>query len=78
MAILEKMITLFMIYLLCYQIFLVHFRSKIIEGYMLVLPTFNPVFNKTFAPTAAPVNNYFPQTHISQDFDNNSVITAVS
>jgi hypothetical protein len=78
MAILEKMLTFFMIYLLCYQTFVVHFRSKIIEGYMLVIPKFAPVFNKTFAPTAAPVNNFFPHTHISQDFDNNSVITAVS
>jgi hypothetical protein len=82
MLIIEKIITLLMICLLFYQIFLAHFHSKITEGYELVLPKFEPKYNKTYAPvakpTTGPVNNFLPTTTINMNFDPNSVITQVT
>jgi hypothetical protein len=82
MRILEQIITFLLIWLLGYQIFLAHFRLKIVEGYMLVLPAFNPVFSLTtdpvVKPTAIPVNNFYPKTHFGMDFDPNSVITQIT
>ena len=82
MKILEQIITFLLIWVLCYQIFLAHFHLKIIEGYMLVLPKFSPVFslttNPVVKPTAIPVNNFYPKTHFGMDFDPNSVITQIT
>ena len=82
MTILEKMIVFFMIYLLCYQIFLVHFHSKIMEGYELVLPKFSGVSDLAVDPVTkpvfAPVNKFLPTTRVSMDFDNNSVSTQIT
>jgi hypothetical protein len=82
MLLLEQIITVLLICLLCYQIFLAHFHLKIVEGYMLVLPAFNPVFslttNPVVNPTAVPVNNFYPKTNIVMDFDQNSVITQIT
>jgi hypothetical protein len=82
MLLLDQIITFLLICLLCYQIFLAHFQLKIIEGYMLVLPKFDPKYNKTYKtivkPTAKPVNNFYPKTHVDMDFDPNSVITQIT
>ena len=82
MRILEQIIFFLLIWVLCYQIFLAHSHLKIIEGYMLVLPAFNPVFNLTtnpvVNPTAIPVNNFYPKTHFGMEFDQNSVITQIT
>jgi ABC-type cobalt transport system substrate-binding protein len=81
MLLIEKIITLLMICLLFYQIFLAHFRSKK-EGYMAVIPKFDPKYkpvDKPIAePTAGPVNNFLPVTTINMNFDPNSVITEVT
>jgi hypothetical protein len=49
---------------------------------MLVLPKFDPKYNKTYKtivkPTAKPVNNVYPKTHVDMDFDPNSVITQIT
>ena len=82
MRILEQIIFFLLIWVLCYQIFLAHSHLKIIEGYMLVLPKFDPIYKKTFKPvakpTAIPVNNFYPKTHFGMEFDQNSVITQIT
>ena len=82
MRILEQLITFFMICLLSYQIFLARFHLKVVEGYELVLPKFDPKYKKTYKPvakpTAGPVNNFLPTTTINMNFDPNSVITQTS
>ena len=82
MRILEQLITFFMICLLFYQIFLARFHLKVVEGYELVLPKFDPQYKKTYEtivkPTAGPVNNFLPTTTINMNFDPNSVITQTS
>jgi len=47
----------------------------IVEG---VTFTTNPVFKNKSSPTFKPINNYYVNSKISQDFDPDSVITTFS
>jgi hypothetical protein len=57
---------LFFILLIAYQIFLLHFKSSIVEGMLDVVPTFAPAFSPTMNPTAAPTNEMLPNLTINQ------------
>jgi hypothetical protein len=70
-------ILIFMIFLLIfYQLFFKDWKKK--EGYMSVIPKFNIIETVKKDPKFTPINNYYPNSIIRQDFDPNSVITTFS
>jgi len=64
------LIIIFIIFIF-YQLFLAYFEKKGIEGMMAVVgPVITPKHN--------PINKYYPNSKITQDFDPDSVTTFYS
>jgi hypothetical protein len=61
--------------LIFYQLFLAQFKKTNIEGMMAVI---GPIITPKYKPKDKKINNYYPNTKITQDFDPDSVITFYS
>lgn len=69
------LIFIFLIILL--DSFILKENCKLIEGYMMVRPSFNIVYNTVMSPKFQPVNTYYKNFKYNQDFDPDSVFTQI-
>ena len=70
-----NILVIFFFIFIFYNLFLAYLSNNYIEGMMAVI---GPVITPKYKSVSKPVNNYYPKSKITQDFDPDSVITFYS